>query len=93
MDKRGRPYFFAQLPPENDTVAIRGNFYSVVMTLSPKEERGLARALFININSIRQNYKNRRSWPGLEQALRVIEWDRRGRILTQRKVTTSYLAL
>ena len=87
----GRPYWLAELPEETLSMQIREDFFRIINTLNYRQLMGLGRALFINPNSIRQHYKTRRRFPGIEVAQRVIEWDRRGRPLTTRKAVESYI--
>ena len=91
METRGRPYCVAILGEERNTITIREMFFRICRDLTPEQSKALARALFIRPLSVRQHYKTGRAFPGLETALRVIEWDKRGRPLEKRKCSASYM--
>lgn len=87
MGQRGRPVYVAVLPEEDieAQMVVHSRFYGIIDSLTSAQMLGLGRALLINPNSIRQNYKTRRRYPGIEIAKRVIEWDKNGRPLTTQK--------
>lgn len=93
MNRGGRPYTIAILPEESDTILIREMFYRVIDSLTHQQSIGLSRALCINPDSVRTHYKTRQRFPGVEVALRVLEWNKRGKPLEKRKNTVSYLDL
>lgn len=89
MNTGGRPYPVATLPEEIDELTIRIAFLKVVRSLSYRERQGIANALYITPESIRTNWQNGRSWPGLDTAYRVILWNEGGRKLETKKHTVS----
>lgn len=89
----GRPYYFAVLPEEKPRIDIIERFFGIIETLTTRESRGLARALYRSHSTILTDWKTRRHIPSHDVILRVIEWDERGRKVMTRKVTQSYVDL
>lgn len=92
-ESRGRPYSFAVLPDETSRIAVLERFFDVIGDLNNAEIMGLARALYRSHWTIRTHWKTRRSNPPYDVMLRVISWDKQGRVLEKRKVTQSYVDL
>lgn len=79
IGKRGRPYFVADIPFENDTkLQLLDDFYKVTATFRYRDIMALSRCLSVHPSTV-ENWKYKVTFPRWDIAVDVIEWAKRGK--------------
>jgi len=94
INKRGRPYFVADIPFENDTkMQLLDEFYRVCSKFDYRDMVALSRTLSVSDRTIRR-WKYKETFPRWDIAVDVIDWYKRGKpmnlVQQKDKITTMF---
>lgn len=79
INKRGRPYFVADIPFNNDTkMQLLHDFYKVTAKFRYRDIMALRRCLSVHPSTV-ENWKYKVTFPRWDIAVDVIDWAKRGK--------------